>query len=209
MTSDRVRSRMAHAVGRCLLGLLMSSPPLYAESPSTIISVPCITPSVPRPSWLSGTLIRACGWSMHSITKKPFARSKKRRSRIERPHALLGRRIGSGSEHQCGNVQRGRAQGHRSGETSTEPPLLPPAPPSGPTSTPLSKRYVATRRAARASLDKAYADAMRTVWRAYPTTRTPACCSPKLSWTCGPGIFGRRRVHLSRGRKRSCRHSRR
>jgi tetratricopeptide (TPR) repeat protein len=31
----------------------------------------------------------------------------------------------------------------------------------------LTKRYMATRRASRASLDKAYADAMRTVWRAY------------------------------------------
>ena len=32
----------------------------------------------------------------------------------------------------------------------------------------LTKRYVSTKRATRASLDKAYADAMRTVWRNYP-----------------------------------------
>lgn len=32
----------------------------------------------------------------------------------------------------------------------------------------LAKRYVATRKATRATLDKAYADAMRTLWRQYP-----------------------------------------
>lgn len=32
----------------------------------------------------------------------------------------------------------------------------------------LTKRYVATKRATRSALDKAYADAMRTVWRQYP-----------------------------------------
>jgi tetratricopeptide (TPR) repeat protein len=32
----------------------------------------------------------------------------------------------------------------------------------------LTKRYISTKRATRASMDKAYADAMRTVWRNYP-----------------------------------------
>jgi tetratricopeptide (TPR) repeat protein len=169
MTSDREfevawLTRLAAA----LLGLLMSSPPLYAETPlyDNLGSLhhPITTTSALAQRYFDQGLRLVYAFN-HEEAIRAFEEAAKQDPNAPMPYWGVGLALGPNI-----NAAMSKEDERRAIEAVKQARnrLAAASPAERAYIDALTKRYVAIRRAARASLDKAFADAMRTVWRAYP-----------------------------------------
>jgi tetratricopeptide (TPR) repeat protein len=151
-----------------LLGLLMSSPPSYAETPlyDNLGSLhhPITTTSALAQRYFDQGLRLVYAFN-HEEAIRAFEEAAKQDPNAPMPYWGVGLALGPNI-----NAAMSKEDERRAIEAVKQARnrLAAANPAERAYIDALTKRYVATRRAARASLDKAYADAMRTVWRAYP-----------------------------------------
>src|SRR5918995_502375 len=169
MTSDReCESGWLMRLAAALLFFLMSSPPLYAETPlyDNLGSLhhPISTTSALAQRYFDQGLRLVYAFN-HEEAIRAFEEAAKQDPNAPMPYWGIGLALGPNINAAMSKENERRAiEAVKQARTR----LAPATPAERAYIDALTKRHVATRRAARASLDKAYADAMRTVWRAYP-----------------------------------------
>ncbi|HET9866318.1 MAG TPA: hypothetical protein VFQ06_03410 [Nitrospira sp.] len=169
MTSDRAfEAGWLTRLAAALLGLLMSSPPLYAETPvyENLGSLhhPINTTSEAAQRYFDQGLRLVYAFN-HEAAIRSFEEAAKHDPNAPMPYWGVGLALGPNinaamsKEDERKAIEAVKQARNRLAAASPAERAYVDA---------LAKRYLATRRASRSALDKAYADAMRTVWNAYP-----------------------------------------
>ena len=169
MTSDRAfEAGWLTRLAAALLGLLMSSPPLYAETPlyENLGSLhhPINTTSEAAQRYFDQGLRLVYAFN-HEAAIRSFEEAAKHDPNAPMPYWGVGLALGPNinaamsKEDERKAIEAVKQARNRLAAASPAERAYVDA---------LAKRYLATRRASRSALDRAYADAMRTVWNAYP-----------------------------------------
>lgn len=168
MTSDReFEAGWLTRLAAALLGLLLSSPPSYAERPlyDNLGSLhhPISTTSELAQRYFDQGLRLVYAFN-HEEAIRAFEEAAKQDPNAPMPYWGVGLALGPNINAAMSKEEERRAieavkqaRNRLAAATPAEQAYI----------DALTKRYVSTRRASRASLDKAYADAMRTVWRTH------------------------------------------